>query len=283
MIPFIDFGGTGPLLHFAHANGYPARAYTPLIETLTPHYHVIASFTRTQWPPDWAESRPEDLKSWEPFVDDFSRFLTEQGAQNVIGVGHSLGAMVTLTAALRRPELFRALVLIEPVLFRERLLLTLDIIRRLGAVKRLHPLISTALKRRRVFADSEEMFSRYRRANVFKRINDRGLRAYVDSMAQPRPDGQVELAISPEWEARIYERGPLNIWAQLKDLRPPALFIRGMETDTFSPGALAKVRRHLPQAAIHEMPETGHLVPMEKPEEIGRLIREFLAGIKSDA
>nr|MBI2904123.1 hypothetical protein [Chloroflexota bacterium] len=46
MIPFIDFGGQGLELHFAHANAYPPRAYTPLIETLTPRYHVTAMLAR---------------------------------------------------------------------------------------------------------------------------------------------------------------------------------------------------------------------------------------------
>ena len=31
---FKDFGGAGPLLHFANANGYPPAAYTPLFEGL---------------------------------------------------------------------------------------------------------------------------------------------------------------------------------------------------------------------------------------------------------
>jgi pimeloyl-ACP methyl ester carboxylesterase len=274
MIPFIDFGGTGPLLHLAHANGYPAQTYTPLIETLTPHYHVVSSITRAQWP----DAQAKDLPSWEPFVDDLFQFMEEQGAQNVIGVGHSLGAMVTLVAALRRPELFKALVLIEPVLFRRRLLTTVTVARRLGLLKRLHPLIPTALKRRRLFASADEMFSRYRKARIFSRIDDRGLHAYVDSLAQPRPDGQVELAISPEWEARIYEQGPFNIWSQLKNLQPPLMLIRGAETDTLAAEAVEKLHRTLPNAVIHNLPNTGHLVPLEKPDEVSGLILKFLEG-----
>jgi len=274
MIPFIDFGGTGPLLHWAHANGYPARAYTPLIETLTPHYHVVSSITRAQWP----DSHAKDLPSWEPFVEDLFQFMEEQNAQNVIGIGHSLGAMVTLVAALRRPEVFKALVLIEPVLFRRRLLTTVTVARRLGLLKRLHPLIPTALKRRRLFTSADEMFSRYRKARIFSRIDDRGLQAYVDSLAQPRPDGQVELAISPEWEARIYEQGPFNIWSQLKNLRPPLMLIRGAETDTLAAEAVEKLHRSLPNAVIHNLPDTGHLVPLEKPDEVSRLILKFLEG-----
>jgi pimeloyl-ACP methyl ester carboxylesterase len=272
VIPFIDFGGAGPLIHFANANGYPARTYTPLIETLTPHYRVLAMVNRAQWP----EAKPADLHSWEPFVDDLLEFLTEQGNEPVIGIGHSLGGVVTLAAALRQPERFRAVVLLDPVLFRRRMLASISVTRKLGLLKKVHPLIPGALKRRRVFANADEMFSRYRKANVFKRIDDRGLRHYVDSLAQPRPDGQVELSVSPEWEARIYETGPLNLWSQIKNIKPPMLIIRGPETDAFFPAAVKKVRQLVPQAIIHDVPETGHLVPMEKPDVVGKLILDFL-------
>ena len=44
-------------------------------------------------------------------------FLSQTKPAPVIGVGHSIGAIVTLRAALRDPGKFRALVLIDPVLF----------------------------------------------------------------------------------------------------------------------------------------------------------------------
>jgi pimeloyl-ACP methyl ester carboxylesterase len=224
----------------------------------------------------WPEARPADLRSWEPIVDDLFQFTAERGGGRMIGVGHSLGAVVTLAAALRSPDLFRAVVLIDPVLVSRRLMLGMKITRQLGLLRKVHPLIPGTLRRRRLFASADEMFDRYRRAEVFKRIDDRGLRAYVDSMARPRPDGQVELAISPEWEAQIYEVGSLDLWSDLKDLKPPVLLIRGAETDTFMSGAAAKVKRSLPEAVIHDVPGTGHLVPLEKPAEVGRLIDDFL-------
>ena len=39
--------------------------------------------------------------------------------------------------------------------------------------------------------------TRYRRAPVFERLSEAGLRAYVNALARPRPDGQVELTYSP--------------------------------------------------------------------------------------
>lgn len=275
MIPFLDFGGFGPPLHFAHANGYPPKAYTPFIETLTPRYRVSAMLSRPLWP----DCPPNGLRDWSPLADDLLKFLDERGERDVIGVGHSLGAVTTLIAALRRPELFRALVLIDPVLLPYPILFLWTLAYHLGLAHRVHPSIPGTLRRRRVFESVETMFDNYRRKPVFNRIDDRGLRAYVEALARPRPDGQVALAYSPEWEATIYMTGPLyewKLWPQLKELRPPLLIVRGEKTDTFFPSAARMVKQRLPQAVIHTVAGTGHLLPMEKPEEVGAVIHEFL-------
>jgi pimeloyl-ACP methyl ester carboxylesterase len=274
MIPFIDFGGTGTLLHFAHANGYPPRGYSPLLEALTPHYHVTAMLARSLW-----QGTEPNLQNWHPFVDDLVQAFDEQNYRGVIGVGHSLGGVVTLAAALKRPEFFRAVILLDPVLFRRRLLYGWRLFKTVRLGHQVHPLIPTAKRRRKVFASADEMFSRYRRAPVFKRLDDTSLRAYVDSMCSPRADGQVELAYSPEWEVNVYESGPLDLWNDLPTLQMPLLIIRGAESDTLTKGALQKVKRCLPNAVLHDVPNTGHLVPMEKPLEVAALILKFLNGI----
>ncbi|MBI5293752.1 MAG: alpha/beta hydrolase [Chloroflexi bacterium] len=272
MIPFIDFGGQGPELHFAHANAYPPRAYTPLIETLTPRYHVTAMLARPLWP----EARPEELPDWWALVDDEIRFFEERGQTGIIGVGHSLGSMTTLAAALRRPELFRAVVLIDPVLFNRRLLSVYLQAQKWGLARRVHPLVPAALRRRVVFASAEAMFANYRHKAVFRRMDDRALRAYVDSVARLRPDGQVELLYSPEWEVKVYETGPFSLWDQLSALRPPLLIVRGARTDTLWLGTARRVLRYLPQAAIYTVDDATHLVPLEKPVEVGEVIKSFL-------
>ena len=40
-IPYVDFGGKGPVLHFAHANGYPPRIYRKLLQPFTAHFHFV--------------------------------------------------------------------------------------------------------------------------------------------------------------------------------------------------------------------------------------------------
>ncbi len=268
-----DFGGTGPLLHFANANGYPPAAYTPLLERLTPRFHVIALRSRPLQP----EADPARLRSWMQLVDDQIAFLDQVGGGPVVGVGHSLGAVVTVLTALRRPDLLRAVVAIDPVFYCPPKIMAFDVFRALGLADRVHPLIPVA-RRRRYFASADEMYARYRKAPVFNRLDDQALRLYVDAAVRPRTDGPgVELVITPEWEAQVYATGPDNLWGQIGRLRVPLLVIRGAETDIFDLGAVKALKRRLPQAALVELPNTGHLVPLEKPAEVARLILEFVS------
>lgn len=257
---------------FAHANGYPPDAYTPLLNTLTPHFNVVTPLARPLWPnSDWRE-----LKNWSLLTDDLLDYVTKQAKLPIIGVGHSLGGVCLLDAALQKPELFRALVLIDPVIFRRRFLWLWETVKTLGVGDRLHPLISGTLRRRRVFANTEEMFTRYRRAPVFSRVSDEGLRAYVESLARPREDGQVELSFSPEWEAAIYRNGPLNLWPRLPTLKVPTLIIYAAQSDSFTAPVIKRMQKSFPQIQLHCIEESTHLVPMEKPAEVGGVIVGFL-------
>ncbi len=273
-IPFTNFGGIGKTLHFLHANGYPPACYRPLVERLQTDFRILAMHLRPLWP----GSQPDQIDDWRPFSDDLLRFLADQVSQPVIGVGHSIGGIVTLRAALWEPHRFRALVLIDPVLFPPAMIVFWNLVRWLGLGWRLHPKIPGALNRRRSFDDLEIVFRGYRRRSVFRYFSDEHLRAYIHGILKPRPTGGYELIYSPEWEARIYYSGvwrDFDLWQGLKRLRLPTLILRGAETDTFWERTAERVQRVNPAIAIETIQQATHLVPLERPDEIAEHIRRF--------
>jgi hypothetical protein len=54
-----DFSGAGPVVHLAHANGFPPGSYHLLADALIERYRVIALPSRALWP----GSRPESLRA----------------------------------------------------------------------------------------------------------------------------------------------------------------------------------------------------------------------------
>jgi pimeloyl-ACP methyl ester carboxylesterase len=228
--------------------------------------------------PLWEGSKPQDIHNWHVFSEDLLLFLSDYTSDPVIGVGHSIGATVTLRAALREPSKFRALVLIEPVLFPQGRMLSWNFVRAIGLGNRLHPKIRGALKRRRIFDDLDLVFRGYRNRDVFRYMSDENLRIYIEGITKPSANGGYELVFSPEWEARIYYTGlrDFDIWRDLPKLEVPTLFIRGAETDTFWEEAANLIKRKQPKARIETIEKSTHLLPLEHPKEVFEIMQSFL-------
>lgn len=273
-IPSFDLDGAGHPLHFLHANGYPPECYKPLFELLETQYHVFGMRLR----PLWQDSNPSQIQDWHPFSDDLLRFLNDRNIGPVIGAGHSIGAVVTLRAALRDPGKFRALILIDPVLFVPWFMRVWHILRALGLGDRLHPLISGTKKRRRCFDDLETVYRGYRNRSVFRYMSDENLRIYIEGITRKTDEGSYELVYSPDWEAQIYRTWihDFDIWRGLPSLMVPTLFIRGAETDTFLEPAAKLVKRRQPGARVETLEKSTHLLPLERPQEVFAIMQSFL-------
>ncbi|MBL8101620.1 MAG: alpha/beta hydrolase [Anaerolineales bacterium] len=273
-IPQFDYSGNGTPLHFLHANGYPPECYKPLFEHLQKQYHVFGMKLR----PLWNDSNPNDIQDWHPLSDDLLRFLSDREAGPVIGVGHSIGGIVTLRAAIRNPKKFRALVLLDPVLFVPSFLAGWNILRALGLGDKVHPLIAGTKKRRRTFDNLETVFRGYRSRPIFRYMSDDSLRIFIKGITRQKKDGSYELVYSPEWEARIYLTGlrDFDLWRELPKLEVPTLIIRGAETDTFLEKAEQLVKKKNPKIQVVTMKNATHILPLEYPKEVAEILNNFL-------
>lgn len=279
-IPHFDLGGDGAPLHFLHANGYPPECYQPLFAHLQNRHRVFGMKLR----PLWEGQNKDDFQDWHPYSNDLLRFLSDRGADPVIGVGHSIGGIVTLRSALRNPDKFRALILLDPVFFVPPFLVGWNFIRAIGLGEKTHPLIPAARKRRREFDNLDVLFRSYRSKPIFRYLNDDSLKAYIAGITKPKADGGYELAYTPEWETHIYLTGlrDFDLWRGLPNLDVPTLIIRGAETDTFLPNAERLVKKKNPHIRVHTMQNATHILPLEYPREVAELINDFVQKIKQD-
>ena len=273
-IPSLDFGGSGEELLFLHANGYPPECYRPLLSRLTEKYHVTAMVQR----PLWSDSKPEELDDWHFLTDDFLTFLDTHQTGPLTCVGHSMGGIALLRAALREPERFKAIVLLDPVLFPPYFIRTWKMLQSVNLLHQFHPLVTTAKKRRREFNDLGRLFKGFRRKSIFRYMDDEALQAYVEGIACKTDKGSYQLCYSVEWEMRLYIIAvwcDMDIWQGLPKLEVPTLIVRGMETDTFWEQTGKLVKRKQSKARIEALEKSTHLVPLERPTEVSNLIQSF--------
>ena len=271
---YFNFDDNGLPMHFLHANGYPPEVYKKLLELLQNQYHLFGMKLR----PLWDDAKIGDIKNWFPFSDDLLRFLPNLTSDSVIGVGHSIGATVTLRAALQDTKKFRALILLDPVLFVPSFIAMWKIIYGLGLGKRLHPRVMGALKRRKSFDNLETVFSGYRAREVFKYMSDENLKIYIEGITKQKPDGTYELVFSPEWESHIYLTGlqDFDIWNNLHKLEIPTLIIRGNESDTFLEKAEKLIKKKNPKIQVEVLEKATHIFPLEYPTEVFERINNFI-------
>ena len=265
-----DWGGTGPVLHLAHANGFPPGSYRKLIELLKPRYRVVTLRSRALVP----GSDPLTLRSWHDLADELAHGLHSRGLEGVVGVGHSVGGVASLLASVKAPGLFRAVVAMDPVLVTGRRLLMLHAVSLLGLRSRI-PLASGARRRRDGWGSREEVAASYRKKPLFQRFDPESFQDYLTHGLVETPEGGVRLAIPAAWEARVFETIPVDVWRGLRAVTVPALVVRGESTDTLTPEALARVRRTVPGVSTDALPGT-HLFPLEQPEACARRILAFL-------
>jgi pimeloyl-ACP methyl ester carboxylesterase len=282
-IPFDEFADRDelgsnpkPLLHFAHSNAFPPGCFRQFLNPFLAHYRVLATHHRPLWP----GSRPEELASWGQIAGDLLCFFEQQGPSGVIGVGHSLGAVATLLAAHRRPELFRALVLIEPIFLPPAILQALA--DDPGLIEDL-PLLLATRGRRQQWPDRQAAFEHFRARTAFRRWSDEAIWDYVRcGLREDAETGGLRLVYSREWEAQFYSRPPLEVWDVLPQVSHRTLAIRGAESDSLFPEAWTLWQAVQPEATFVEIPDAGHMVTMERPEEVADIVLEFLRGQRQD-
>ena len=267
--PHISLGGQGPLLHFSHANGYPPLAYKAMLDPFLDTHRVIASLHRPLWEPP---PEPGTVSSWQTFGNDLIPLLSDM-EKPVVSIGHSMGSVAIMMAAVQRPELFSRIVLIEPVLIPKRYLTLLQLFGRFATSN--IPLVRKTLARADQWSSKQEAFEHFRSKFVFKDISDEVLWDYVQHGTTDAADGSCSLCYSKQWEAHCYTLVH-NLWHLLGKISMPVLAIRGANSNTLTHATWMKWRKISPQHEYLEIGQAGHLVPFEQPVPLALEIKNWL-------
>lgn len=266
MARWYDAGGSGATLHFYHANAYPFRTYGQFINRISDQFHVIGVGHRATWE---GNGCPDKGITWETYADDLIAFLDQKADGPVIGAGHSMGAVATLFAAYKRPDLFRSLVLIDPVFF-PRLWWFLFRLTPDSFVRR-SSYVAKAVNRPDRWNSVQEGVDFHRRKRAFARFEPQ---AFVDFGAHGlvrAEDGSVRLAFPKQWEAHIYCSVPY-VWEKMKTVDLPTVGIRGRFSDVLTRSSWEAWKRLRPADRLIEIPNAGHMAPMECPLELASMI-----------
>ncbi|HYB13499.1 MAG TPA: alpha/beta hydrolase [Myxococcota bacterium] len=268
----LEWPGTGPPSLLLHATSFCADVWGPAWRAAcaagTADRRAVATDARGHG----GTGTPQEAEAfaWPRFADD-AIALVERCAQSeaAILVGHSSGATAALVAAARRPDLVRAVVAVEPVLFDPPARGQLD------SFAGSRGMAERARRRRRTFASREDARQTLAERFPYSGFANEALDAFVAGGLAASEDG-VTLRCAPEVEAWIYEgASALDLWSEATEIRVPVLLLRAEYSAIPEPLA-RRLESRAKQLEIRSVPATTHFAPLERPEAVGRAIGEFL-------
>jgi pimeloyl-ACP methyl ester carboxylesterase len=262
-IALLDWGGSGPLALFHHANGFCAATLDLVARPLTKHFRVIGMDARGHG--DSSKPSAAGAYQWREFGADLAAvaraLAAEVGGRIALGLGHSFGGTSMLLAAADEPALFQRLVLVDPVLHAPRAIESWDPER----LARAGSLVERASRRRTIFPDRAAARENWRDKELFADWDPRAFDLYLAEGMADRPDGQVELKCAPEVEAAVYAAGPTtDVWERVEKIPVPVLLLWAQHGD-FPRAVFADYAARMADARIQDV-DAGHLVPMEQPQ-----------------
>lgn len=273
---YIDWGGSHHLAHFSHATGLCAAVYTPLVRHLTGDLHVLGMDDRGHGRTT-AAADPARLNGWGLFARDMERFFDGFNAP-FVAMGHSRGAVSSLRLAYKRPDLIRALVLVDPTILPQYSMGYIYLLKKTGLI-RFIPIAARAAKRRAVWPDLQTIHAAYQKKRMFRSWHPACLEGYLADGTQANGDGQVRLSCTPAWEARCFSVYPHDLWRIIPRIQQPVLVVYGGRSDTFRVRTARQLQKALPLARFECFGDSGHFIPMEKPKAVARAILDFIKSI----
>lgn len=259
--------------HFYGGNGFALGVYEPLLNDLAQHLNITALTMRGEW----YDKPTADKMTREEDADVLIEFLQKTQDKPIIGIGHSQGATATTMAAAKRPDLFSALYLLEPVTFTNQQGKLYSLVPRVVKMTR-EPFKSTQVKQ----ADWHSVDAYYqflRRHKAYKRITDEHLLTYAKNSLEAGEQAELTLRFSPKQELANYFGTPLimkPLQQLIADNKVPVQLIIGKPSMFISQQVRQMWDKFVPNEQMTVLNDYGHLLPLEAPELCAKLIFQKL-------
>ena len=271
---YLDWKGTGRQAHFLHGNGFCAGTYSPFIRYIIDELHVVASDVRGHGGSDQPNVRR--IRHWGVFAEDLNTLVEKAMSPPIIGMGHSLGAVSTYIAAAKYPHLFSGIILLDPSIMPRRRLWLIAAMRSVGLAGNM-PLAKGARQRRKIFQGKKEALKRFTSGRgIFKTWSHEFVESYLECGLLEKDPATAMLKCDPELEAQIFESVPLDVWKYAGKISCPVQVIRGEHSDVLTADSAERLKRTIADCELITIPDSGHFVPMENPQECARVIKEFI-------
>lgn len=252
-------GGTKgkPVMLLLHGLTGRWQSYTDAFDEYGADWHLYAPDLRGHG----RSGKPETGYSLPDYARDIVSFLQEVVGEPVVLVGHSLGALVTLTVAHLAPESVRALIANDPPLLGADLGIT-DYPDAKGWFNWVYETVKDQPSFEQVLASCAELNPGARQVDLQE------MAEHVSGVAP----GTIRIALDDR------QKEGYDLHAGLRRIRCPALLLYGdrHQGSVVRDQDAVEFKQLVPQAALHKFHKGDHMLWWEQAETRQRIVQEFL-------
>jgi pimeloyl-ACP methyl ester carboxylesterase len=266
----LDAREARPTIVFAHGNSFGAGTYRLMLEAWREAGFAVHAPERLGHNPRFPVT-----SNWRNLRDELIGFIENHAQGPVFLVGHSLGGMLSLLVASKRPDLARGLVMLDSPLVQGWRAQSVRVLKGTGLIGKLPP-GKVARHRRQSWPDRAAVLAHFSAKPVFAAWDARVLADYVKS-GFVELESSVRLAFERDIETRIYNTLPHHLGTLIRKRPPlcPVGFIRGSDSEEMRLGGSQGARQLAGERFITL--EGSHLYPMEKPLETAQEVLRLIA------
>ena len=249
--------GEGPPLILLHGLLGSLDNWLPLGRKFATQFTVFAVDQRNH-----GLSPHSDEFGYDTMARDLHEFMQAQGLRSAHVLGHSMGGKTAMQFALLYPDQVDKLVVVD-------ISPRAHDARNTGTIQALLALDLSAFQHRPELD-----------AALAASVPDLELRQFLLKNVGRDKSGAFrwKVNLSAIWENRRHLAAALDSPSQF---RKPALFVRGGKSDFVTDTEGELIRRLFPRAVIETIPNAGHWVHVDAPEELSRSVMEFLLGAET--
>ncbi|QTD56813.1 alpha/beta fold hydrolase [Parasphingorhabdus cellanae] len=261
-----------PTILMVHATGFHARCWDKTIAALPPGYRIIA----VDQCGHGRSAKPDSLGDWRLMAREVGRLVEGLNLNQMIGVGHSMGAHVLVQIADVMPDRLERLVLVDPTITEP------DAYQNPPPPADIDPNQNPVSRRRNDWVSPEAMFDAFKDRHPFSLWQTDVLIDYCQYGLLPADDGEgFVLACPPYLEASVYEGfRSVDPYPLVKRNKLPVAILRAQTAsddvtaarDFANSPTWPNLVGIFPNARELYIPELSHFMPMQDPERIAGYI-----------
>lgn len=263
----------------SHGNGFAIDGYRAFWSLLQPDFELVLFDQRSH---GRNPRVPIEQHSIEAMAGDHltvqKAVLEHYGPRFTVGLFHSVSSIASIKASMLYQARWDGLVLFDPPMIAPEG----NSLREKG--KKIDDILANfARNRKHSFDDLKELQKHYRTTIGPVWVEDADM-DMARAVTRPGPDGGYVLSCPGEYEAKIYlENAQFNSFEGLAALNQPTLII-GADPEFGRPmppalvGPQAAAAHNIPHIIV---PDTSHLLQLEKPKEIAAHVRDFFARLRT--